>query len=141
MTEVGGERTAYILIDGNNVSPGVRETLLASVSKYVDEGEIMTTDTHTVNTVSGKNPVGYVVPAEAIIPFVEQAVREAVEDIAPAQVGATTVSCEGITVFGSQRISQLASTANAMLASIAPFSFVILMLAFLLSLLAYIILQ
>ncbi|MGI6021576.1 MAG: DUF2070 family protein [Methanoculleus sp.] len=141
VTEVGGERTAYILIDGNNVSPGVRETLLASVSKYVDEGEIMTTDTHTVNTVSGKNPVGYVVPAEAIIPFVEQAVREAVEDIAPAQVGATTVSCEGITVFGSQRISQLASTANAMLASIAPFSFVILMLAFLLSLLAYIILQ
>jgi putative membrane protein len=72
---------------------------------------------------------------------VEQAVREAVEDIAPAQVGATTVSCEGIAVFGSQRISQLASTANAMLASITPFSFVILMLAFLLSLLAYIILQ
>jgi len=141
VTEVGGERVAYVLIDGNNMAAGVREALLAVVLQYVDEGEIMTTDTHTVNTVSGKNPVGYVVPTEAIIPFVEQAIREAIEDIAPARVGATTASCEGIVVFGSQRVSQLASTVNAMLAFIAPVSFVILTLAFLISVFAYILLQ
>ena len=141
VTDVGGERTAYVLIDGNNMAAGVRETLLAAVFRYVDEGEIMTTDTHTVNTISGKNPVGYVVPAEAIIPFVEQAVREAIEDLAPARVGAATASCEAIVVFGSQRVSQLASTVNAMLAFIAPVSFVILALAFLISVFAYILLQ
>ncbi len=141
VTDVGGERTAYVLIDGNNVAAGVRETLLAAVFRYVDEGEIMTTDTHTVNTISGKNPVGYVVPAEAIIPFVEQAVREAIEDLAPARVGAATASCDGIVVFGSQRVSQLASTVNAMLAFIAPVSFMILALAFLISVFAYILLQ
>ena len=66
----------------------------------VDEAEIMTTDTHTVNTVSGKNPVGYAVPAEEVIPYVEQAVREAIADLAPARVGTATALCERITVFG-----------------------------------------
>ena len=140
-TEVGGERAAYVLVDGNNMAPGVRERLLAVVLGHVDEGEIMTTDTHTVNTVSGKNPVGYAVQAEEIVPYVEQAVREAVADIAPARVGAATASCEGIVVFGSQRVSQLASTVNAMLAFIAPISFMILVLAFLISVFAYILLQ
>ena len=140
-TEVGGKRAAYVLIDGNNVAPGVRERLRAVVLDHADEGEIMTTDTHTVNTVSGKNPVGYRVPAEEIVPYVEQAVREAIEDLAPARVGAATASCERINVFGSQRVSQLASTVNAMLAFIAPISFMILVLAFLLSIFAYILLQ
>ena len=140
-TEVGGERAAYVLIDGNNVAAGVRERLLPVVLDHVDEAEIMTTDTHTVNTVSGKNPVGYRVPVEDIVPYVEQAVREAVEDLAPARVGAATAFCERINVFGSQRVSQLASTVNAMLAFIAPISFMILVLAFLLSIFAYIMLQ
>ena len=140
-TEVGGKRAAYVLVDGNNMAPGVRERLLAVVGGYVDEAEIMTTDTHTVNMVSGKNPVGYAVPVGEIVPYVEQAVREAVEDLAPARVGAATASCEGIVVFGSQRVSQLASTVNAMLAFIAPISFMILVLAFLLSVFAYIVLQ
>ena len=140
-TEVGGKRAAYVLIDGNNMAQGVRERLREVVLDYVDEAEIMTTDTHTVNTISGKNPVGYVVPVGEIIPYVEQAVREAVADLSGARVGAATASCEGIVVFGSQRVSQLASTVNAMLAFIAPISFMILVLAFLLSVMAYIVLQ
>ena len=141
VTDAGGKRAAYVLVDGNNMAPGVRERLLEVVLGYVDEAEIMTTDTHTVNTISGKNPVGYVVPAEEIVPYVEQAIREAVADIAPARVGSATASCEGVVVFGSQRVSQLASTVNAMLAFIAPISFMILVLAFLLSVFAYILLQ
>jgi len=140
-TEVGGKKAAYVLIDGNNMAPGVRERLRSVALGHADEAEIMTTDTHTVNTVTGKNPVGYMVPAEEIIPYVEQAVREAVADLAPARVGAATATCEGVVVFGSQRISQLASTVNAMLAFIAPISFIILVLAFLLSIVAYIALQ
>ena len=141
VTDVGGKRAAYVLVDGNNMAPGVRERLLAVVLGYVDEAEIMTTDTHTVNTISGKNPVGYAVPVDAIAPYIEQAVREAVADIAPARVGAATASCEGVVVFGSQRVSQLASTVNAMLAFIGPISLIILLLAFLLSVFAYLLLQ
>jgi putative membrane protein len=141
VTDVGGKKAAYVLIDGNNMARGVREDLRAVVLDHADEGEIMTTDTHTVNTISGKNPVGYAVPPEEIVPYIEQAVREALADLSEARVGAATASCEGITVFGSQRVSQLASTVNAMLAFIAPLSFMILVLAFLLSVFAYIMLQ
>ncbi|HOF96056.1 MAG TPA: DUF2070 family protein [Methanoculleus sp.] len=141
VTDAGGKRAAYVLVDGNNMAPGVRERLLEVVLGYADEAEIMTTDTHTVNTISGKNPVGYVVPVDAIAPYIEQAVREAVADIAPARVGAVTASCEGVVVFGSQRVSQLASTVNAMLAFIGPISLIILLLAFLLSVFAYLLLQ
>ncbi|KLK87264.1 hypothetical protein SZ63_11795 [Methanoculleus sediminis] len=141
VTEVEGVRAAYVLIDGNNVARGVREQLRAVALAHVDEAEIMTTDTHTVNTISGKNPVGYAVPPGEIVPYIEQAVREALADLSGARVGAATASCEGITVFGSQRVSQLASTVNAMLAFIAPLSFMILVLAFLLSVVAYIMLQ
>ena len=140
-TEVEGKRAAYVLVDGNNMAEGVRERLRSVALGHADDAEIMTTDTHTVNTISGKNPVGYRVPAEEIIPYVEQAVREAVADLAPARVGAATATCEGVVVFGSQRVSQLASTVNAMLAFIAPISFMILVLAFLLSIVAYIALQ
>jgi putative membrane protein len=141
VTDVGGSRAAYVLLDGNNMAPGVREQLLEALHGLVEDAEIMTTDTHTVNTVSGKNPIGHVVATEAFLPFVEQAVREAIEDLSPAQAGGTTACCERIIVFGSQRVSQLASTVNAMLAFIAPISLTILAMAFLLSILAYIILQ
>jgi putative membrane protein len=49
------------------------------------------------------------------------------------------VTCERIVVFGSQRIAQLASTVNTMILFIGPLSIAILLLAFLLSIIAYIV--
>jgi len=141
VTAVDGQKTAYVLFDGNNIAAGIRETLLDAIRSMVDEAEIMTTDTHTVNTISGKNPIGYAVPVEEFLPYVQQAVREAVDDLSPAQAAASTASCEQVVVFGSHRISQLASTVNTMLAFIAPFSLTLLLLAFLLSIIAYTMLQ
>ncbi len=135
--EVEGQRTAYVLIDGNNMAAGVRETLLGQVLTIVDNAEVMTTDSHVVNTITGKNPVGMHVPVSDFIPYVMQAVRAAIEDLAPAESAASTAQCEHIVVFGSNRISQLASTVNAMLVFVAPLSLAMLLLAFLLSLVAY----
>jgi len=97
----------------------------------------MTTDSHVVNTITGKNPVGMEVPVSEFLPFVMKAVREAVDDLAPTESGASTAQCEHIVVFGSNRISQLASTVNAMLVFVAPLSLAMLLLAFLFSLIAY----
>ena len=52
---------------------------------------------------------------------------------------AGTVECEKIVIFGSQRIAQLASAVNAMLSLIGPISIALLLLAFLLSLIAYLV--
>ena len=139
VTEVDGQSTAYILIDGNNIVQGVRDVLLEQILTIVDHAEVMTTDTHVVNTITGKNPVGMHVRASEFLPFVMQALQAAIDNLAPSEVAGSTAHCEHIVVFGSNRISELASTINAMLVFVAPLSLAMLLLAFLLSLVAYIV--
>jgi putative membrane protein len=139
VTEVDRQRTAYVLIDGNNMAQEVREVLLEQILNVIDYAEVMTTDTHVVNTITGKNPVGMHVPASEFLPFVMHALQAAIGNLAVSEVAGSTAHCEHIVVFGSNRISQLASTVNAMLIFVAPLSLAMLLLAFLLSLIAYIV--
>jgi putative membrane protein len=138
----GGQSTAYVLMDGNNMMSGLREEIREHLLTLglVDECEVMTTDSHVVNTISGKNPIGYRVSKADMMPYIEDAVQSARADCRPAEVAGSTASCEGIVVFGSQRISQLASTVNAMLVFVAPLGLGILLIAFILSFIAYIVL-
>ena len=137
--DVDGQRTAYVLIDGNNMALGAREILLEEILRVVDNAEIMTTDSHVVNTITGKNPVGMNVPASEFSSFVMQALNAAIENLSPAQAAASTAQCNRVIVFGSNTISELASTVNAMLVFVAPLSLAMLLLAFLLSVIAYIV--
>ena len=137
--DVEGQKTAYVLIDGNNMALGARETLLAEILHRVDNAEVMTTDSHVVNTITGKNPVGMNVPVSEFTPHVIRALNAALENLTPAESASSTAQCEHIVVFGSNRISQLASTVNAMLVFVAPLSLAMLLLAFLLSIIAYIV--
>ncbi|MDK2975291.1 MAG: putative rane protein [Methanofollis sp.] len=137
--EVEGQRTAYILFDGNNMVEGLRPAVQSAIDGLVDECEVMTSDSHVVNTISGKNPVGMHVPPEKLVPYAVEAVEAAIADLAPAKAGAASACCRDIMVFGSNRISELASTVNAMLVFIPPLSLAILLAAFLLSVIAYIV--
>jgi putative membrane protein len=137
--EVEGQKTAYILIDGNNMALGARESLLGEVLTVVDDAEIMTTDSHVVNTITGKNPVGMNVPVSEFTPYVIRALNAAIENLTPAESAASTAQCDRVVVFGSNTISELASTVNAMLVFVAPLSLAMLLLAFLLSIIAYIV--
>jgi putative membrane protein len=137
--EAGMQKTAYILIDGNNVQAGVRNLLRDHALTRVDEAEIMTTDSHVVNILSGKNPVGLNIPPELIIPYIDQALNEALQNLAPGEAAGSTALCERVRVFGSQRVVQMASTVNAMILFIPPLSAAVLLLAFLLSLMLYMI--
>lgn len=137
--EAGEQKTAYVLIDGNNVQAGVRDVLRTSVLNLVEEAEIMTTDSHVVNVLSGKNPVGYYVDPELILPYLDQAVKEAINNLSWGEAAGSTTLCERVRVFGSQRMVQMASTVNAMILFIPPLSAAVLLLAFLLSLMLYMI--
>ena len=134
---VAEQKTAYVLFDGNNMQEGVREELRNRLLGKVDDAEIMTSDSHVVNTVSGNNPVGLRIPADRILPYVLAGLDEALADLTDSEVAGSTAECERIVVFGSQRIAQLASTVNAMLSLIAPVSAALVLLAFILSLIAY----
>ena len=110
VTEVDDQRTAYVLVDGNNMEPGLRGKILDALD--VDEAEVLTTDTHIVNTVEAENQVGDAIDWERLIDVVEEATEEAVADLAPGEVGMATERAE-VTVFGNDRTETLASHANA----------------------------
>ncbi|WP_254839263.1 DUF2070 family protein [Natronomonas marina] len=115
VVEVGDDdpqRTVYCLVDGNNMNPGVREELLAVVD--ADEAEVMTTDTHIVNTMEAANQVGSEIDVDELAAVVEDLVEEAAADLEPVEAGMAVEHTE-VTVFGNDRTEALASTANAMI--------------------------
>jgi len=140
--DVGGQTTVYILIDGNNMQMGVRDELRECIisCEGIDDCEVMTTDTHIVNMTTGMNPVGLKVTLEEIYPYIEDAVRRARRDCSPALVAGTTSWCKDIVIFGSQRISQLASSVSSLMVFIIPLAVVIVVLTFILTLIAFMLL-
>jgi len=137
VVDADGQKTAYLLFDGNNMQTGTRDEIRRRLLRLVDECEVTTTDTHVVNTVSGRNQVGLRVNVDTFYPLVEEAVKEALADAAPAKSAGTTAWCHGIVVFGSQRISQIASTVNGMMGFLVPVAIIIVFGAFLTTAMAY----
>ena len=113
ITEVEGQETAYVLVDGNNMEPWLRDrTVDALLDTGVDEAEVMTTDTHVVNTVEADNQVGSAIDHGEFIDTVLGVVDEARADTEPVEAGMATERAE-VTVFGNDRTESLASHANA----------------------------
>jgi putative membrane protein len=110
--EVNDQRTAYVLIDGNNMEPGLRQRIIDAV-EGVDTMEVMTSDTHIVNTVEAENQVGQAIPEREIIALIGDLVDRAVADLEPVEAGMASEQAT-VTVFGNDRTETLASTANAM---------------------------
>ena len=131
VAEVDATKTAYVLFDGNNVYPGVRETLRDAVLALgYAECEILTTDSHVVNEKSGMNPVGMTIPPEKILPFIQDGLKAAEADLAPAEVGASTGLCEDVAVFGPGKITQLVALVSGLSSSLLPYVILIVLVAF-----------
>ena len=115
--EVGGQRTAYVLFDANNMEIGFRQEIIDAVSNLeIDEIEVMTTDTHTVNTISrGYNPIGIVKRAE-IIEYVKISITEAIKDLEKVEVGTGTEKIENLNTFGPKNSTELISTISSVVA-------------------------
>jgi len=121
VVEAGGQRTAYVLFDGNNMVPGVRDAVRARIASLVQESEAMTTDNHSVNlTMDGFNAVGAVLDTGTILAQAEAAVREAIESLEPAEAGAFAADIPDFRIFGPQSASRLTTTINSTLAVLRP---------------------
>lgn len=112
--EVDDQRTAYVLIDGNNMEPGLRDRIRNAV-EGPDDLEVMTTDTHVVNTVKADNQVGAAIDQAELLERIQRLVDEATADLEPVEAGMATERAE-VTVFGNDRTETLASHANAVIA-------------------------
>lgn len=113
--EAGDELTAYVLIDGNNMEPGLRSHLLEELPAAIDRAEIATSDTHIVNTLESVNQVGGAINDDALATVVRGQVEAAMADLEPVSAGLASERTM-VTVFGNDRTETLASHANAMVA-------------------------
>ena len=117
VVEVAGQRTAYVLFDSNNMEIGFRQEIIDAVSDLeIDEIEVMTTDTHTVNTLSrGYNPIGIAKRPE-IIEYVKISINEAIKDLEKVEVGTGTNKIENLNTFGPKNSTELISTISSVVA-------------------------
>ena len=117
IVEVENQRTAYVLFDSNNMERGFRQEIMDAVSDLeIDEIEVMTTDTHTVNTLSrGYNPIG-IAKREKIIEYVKISIKEAIDDLEKVEVGTGTEKIKNLNTFGPKNSTELISTISSVVA-------------------------
>lgn len=112
LVEVGGGRTAYVTIDGNNMVSNLRGKILSDIMEMgVNCGEVFTTDTHIVNAVvladRGYHPVGEVIDHEKIIEYTRRAALEAIKSMDEVIVEWRKVLVPKVKVVGEKQISEL----------------------------------
>ena len=117
IVEVENQRTAYVLFDSNNMEIGFRQEIIDATSDLeIDELEVMTTDTHTVNTLSrGYNPIGISKRPE-IIEYVKTSIIEAIDDLEIVEVGTGTEKIRNLNTFGPNNSTELISTISSVVA-------------------------
>jgi putative membrane protein len=140
VVETGGQKAAYVVIDGNNLELGLREKMMDSLSGLVDDCEIVTSDNHSVNLVrSGFNPVGTSV--EGLIEDVAEATREAIDDLTPTKARIDVRMIPSINVFGPGKISEMVTTLNSMISMGKGFTAVLVTAVIALCVLIFIVLR
>ena len=109
---VGKQKTAYVVIDGNNMVSGLREKILSDLtSSGFDGSEVFTTDTHAVSAVTlstrGYHPIGEVISHEKLIGYVREAANAAMNDLERCKVGWLHITVPKVKVIGKARIESL----------------------------------
>jgi putative membrane protein len=124
------QRTAYILLDSNNMIKGFREKILEKVLELeIDMAEVMTTDTHYVNTLSGgHNPVGGKIQDE-IIESIIKCTAEAIADLEEVSVGFKVPHIKDIKTLGPTHATELVTTISSIVAVSRIFAPLVLILA------------
>jgi putative membrane protein len=112
VVKVGEYKTAYIVIDGNNMVSGLRERILSALRSIgIDEGEVFTTDTHSVNAVvlneRGYNPVGEAMNHEKLIGYIKEATLSSLSNLESVKAGCRSITISNVKVIGEKRLETL----------------------------------
>ncbi|MDI6690879.1 MAG: DUF2070 family protein [Candidatus Bathyarchaeota archaeon] len=112
VVKVGAQKTAYVVIDGNNMVAGLREKILSALQLLgINEGEVFTTDTHSVNAVvlnkRGYHPVGEVIDHEDLIGHIKEAAIAALSDLEQVKAACRRITVSDVTVIGENLLEKL----------------------------------
>jgi putative membrane protein len=137
IVEAGGQKTAYILFDGNNMVCGLREEIIGAVKGMVDVAEVLTSDDHAVNmTMGGFNPAGMKMDRASLVDKSKELTELAVRDLSFSQSAAGTGHIDDLRIFGPESSARLTTGINLTVAILKPALALSVSLAVALSLLA-----
>jgi putative membrane protein len=110
--EVEKQKTAYVVIDGNNMVSGFREKILSALSaEGFGESEVFTTDTHAVSALvtgrRGYHPVGEAMNNDVLISRIINAAKSAESKLEKAKAGCLRLTIPQVRVIGKTRIESL----------------------------------
>ncbi len=110
--KVAEQKTAYVVVDGNNMISGLREKVLSElVGAGFDESEVFTTDTHVVSALvlgrRGYHPVGEAMNHETLISYIKSAVVQAASELEVCMAAGKNLTTPKIRVIGADRIKSL----------------------------------
>ncbi len=113
VVQTGGQLAAYVTVDGNNMQTGLREKVLNALKGVgIDDGEVMTTDTHLVTGLVrsplGYHPVGEHMQQELFLERLVDSARTAIEGMEPASMGYSSFKLN-LRVLGSDTFQSITS--------------------------------
>jgi putative membrane protein len=111
--ETQGQVAAYITVDGNNMQRGLRDQILRNLREIgINEGEVMTTDTHLVTGLVrsplGYYPVGEHLPTARFIGEIRDTVEKARANSEDSSAGLSAFSMQ-LQVLGSDTFHSITS--------------------------------
>ena len=112
VVEVEGQKTVYIVIDGNNMVPFLREKILEFISLLgFDDCEVFTTDTHAVSALvtstRGYCPIGEAISHDALMVYIEKAAKKAASNLEAAKAGCIQFTVPSVIVIGEERLKSI----------------------------------
>ncbi len=112
VVKVAEQKTAYVVIDGNNMVSGLREEILSALKAIgFHECEVFTTDTHAVSAVvlgrRGYHPVGEAMNHETLIGYIQKAAKATVANLETCNAGCLRLVVPKVRVIGKARIESL----------------------------------
>ncbi len=110
--EVENQKTAYVIIDGNNMIPELRETILDMlIGLGFDSSEVFTTDTHSVTaSVTGRrgyHPVGEVMDHKLLINYIRDVAKNAEANLETSNAGYLHFTIPQVRVIGEERLKSV----------------------------------
>lgn len=140
VVRAGGQTTAYLLIDGNNLVKGLRDPIVARLLTRVNAAEVMTTDNHVVHETDGTiNAVGERYAKEDLLVDADNVVRAALAHMGPVNVRAGSVPVPNVLTLGpgfTQRLLTAISDTVSMLGNALLLTMLLLLASSLVVLLA-----
>jgi putative membrane protein len=112
VVKVAEQKTAYVVIDGNNMVSGFREEILSALkSSGFHECEVFTTDTHAVSALvlgrRGYHPVGEAMDHKTLIRYIQEAAEAAATNLETCNAGCLRLVVPKVRVIGEARLESM----------------------------------